>query len=499
MSKLLSGIVFAFLGLFAACLPARAVEITFLLVNDVDQMSDRDGRGGYARIAAAVKAERATHENVVFMHAGDAISPSLLSGFDQGAHIVTLINMTQPDVFVPGNHEFDFGPDTFRKRMSEARFPLLAANLRDAAGERLPGFSDIRMREFGGIKIGFVGLTTEQAEATSTPGDLKIAPALATGLKEAAALRSTGADVVVAVVHADRAIDRELVASRAFDLIFSGDDHDLLLNYDGRTVLMESPAQGEMIAALDLTVEADDGGDGRRVEWWPRFRVLDTADFPPDPEVMERVEGFQQELSKELEVVIGRTATELDSRRATVRTGEAAIGNLIADAMRETVGAQIALMNGGGIRAERRYPPGADITRKDILAELPFGNRVMKLEVTGDVLRKALENGVSQIEQSAGRFPQVSGLAMEVNPKAEPGSRLRNVMLNGAPLDPKQTYTLATVDFVARGGDGYEALVDAPRIIGERDGPLLAAAVMAHLRKRGEIAPKTEGRIEMLR
>jgi 2',3'-cyclic-nucleotide 2'-phosphodiesterase (5'-nucleotidase family) len=349
------------------------------------------------------------------------------------------------------------------------------------------------------VKIGIVGLTAEDSHAKSSPGDLKIEPALATGIKQAEALRRDGAHLIIGVVHTSRRIDRELFESRGLDLLLSGDDHDLLVQFDGRTALVESSSQGEYVTAIDLTIETGDRDGRPDVTWRPDFRIIDSADVEPDPEVGQRIAGFEAEFSRELEVVVGRTATELDSRRTTIRSGEAAIGNLITDAMRETVGAELGLMNSGGIRANKRYPAGTEISRKDILAELPFGNRVVKLEVRGDILRSALENGFSQVEEDAGRFPQVSGMVVEADLKAPAGNRVKSVMINGAPLDPAQTYTMATVDFLTGGGDGYGLLVDAPRILNERDGPLLAAAVMAHIRKRGEVSPALEGRIKATR
>lgn len=186
-------------GILLLCTAAAAerAEVTFLLINDVDQMTEDDGRGGYPRIVAAIEAERAARDNVIFVQAGDAISPSLLSGFDQGAHIISLLNMARPDIFVPGNHEYDFGPDIFLRRMAEAEFPLLAANLRDASGQRLPGFQDNAILEFGGVRVGVVGLTADDAYVKSSPGDLKIAPTVETGIAQAAALRDAGAHLVV--------------------------------------------------------------------------------------------------------------------------------------------------------------------------------------------------------------------------------------------------------------------------------------------------------------
>src|SRR5580700_7882313 len=125
--------------------PAATARITFVLVNDIYLMSDKmmfDGerRGGFARLAAVVRAERTRGRPLIFAHGGDTLSPSLMSGIDQGAHIITLTNLIPPDIFVPGNHEFDFGKGVFLQRMAEAKFPLYGANLRAADGQPLPGF-----------------------------------------------------------------------------------------------------------------------------------------------------------------------------------------------------------------------------------------------------------------------------------------------------------------------------------------------------------------------
>src|SRR4029077_17156586 len=137
---------------------AETTKVTFLLVNDIYQMGDQempDGkrRGGFARLAAIVKAERAKGGHVIFAHGGDTISPSLMSGIDRGAHIIELTNMVTLDLFVPGNHEFDFGKSIFLQRMREAKFPLFAANLRDHEGALLPGFKDRAIVTVDGVRI----------------------------------------------------------------------------------------------------------------------------------------------------------------------------------------------------------------------------------------------------------------------------------------------------------------------------------------------------------
>src|SRR5262249_54312182 len=147
------------------------------------------------------------------------------------------------------------------------------------------------------------------------------------------------------------------------------------------------------------------------------------------------VAGFERELSHELDAPLATTAVELDSRTAIVRAREAAIGDLIADAMRVASDADAAIMNGGGIRAGKIYPPGSAITRRDILAELPFGNRVVTLELSGGELKGAVENGLALLPNASGRFPQVSGLTIEADPRRPPGGRIVSMKVGDAPLD----------------------------------------------------------------
>src|SRR5262245_61920778 len=160
----------------------HTANVTFVLFNDFYLMAEQpfpDGksRGGFARLAAVIKAERerarAEGRSVIVAHGGDTLSPSVMSGLDQGAHIVALTNIVAPDIFVPGNHEFDFGKAVFLQRMSEATFPLYGANLRDAAGAPLPAFKDRATIDVGGVRIGLTGLAYEQSGRMSSPEDLR--------------------------------------------------------------------------------------------------------------------------------------------------------------------------------------------------------------------------------------------------------------------------------------------------------------------------------------
>jgi 2',3'-cyclic-nucleotide 2'-phosphodiesterase (5'-nucleotidase family) len=481
---------------------AQTAKVTFILVNDIYIMGDQvaaDGqrRGGFARLAAIVKAERArardTGGHVILAHAGDTLSPSLMSGLDQGAHIITLTNMIPPDIFVPGNHEFDFGKAIFFKRMAEAKFPLYAANLRGPDGKQLPNFKDRAIVTVDGVRIGLTGATLDDTPRTSSPGDLQFLPTVATARAQAELLRKEGADFVVAVLHADRKQDYALFATHTVDLILTGHDHDLFINYDGRDAMVESSYDAHYVTAIDVTITIKEQNGKRETVWWPQFRIIDTATVTPDPEVAAVVAKFEADFDREMDTPIGTTAVMLDSRNATVRTREAAIGNLIADAIRAASRTDVAIINGGGIRAGKVYPPGATIKRRDVLAELPFGNRVIEFELSGAALKRAIEHGLAQLPNAGGRFPQVSGLTVVAEMSRPAGSRVTAIHVSGAPLDEARKYSVATNDFLAAGGDGYTMFADASKP--DPDAPLLANEVMDYIRKVGTVTTGVEGRI----
>lgn len=475
-------------------------KVTLLLTSDVYKMDEEQGRGGMARISAVLKAEKAAHENVLSFHAGDTISPSLMSGFDHGAHIVDLFNMTPLDVFVPGNHEFDYGPEIFLKRMHEFKAMVLAANLREAKGQPIPGVSDSHVFTVGAVRIGVIGLTEDGSPGTSRPGRLNFADSLTTAEREATRLRKAGADLIVLVAHAGRERDLELYASRVADVILSGHDHDLFMQFNEKTAIIEAGEDGMAVAAVDLDISVETSGDGkRRVRWWPHFRFIDTAEAIPDALVAVRVAQYGAKLGSELSAPIGKTASELDSRNSAVRGGEAVIGNLFADALRESTKADFALLNGGGFRGGKVYPAGSMLTRKDVLSELPFLNKAYVLQISGATLLQALEQGFAGAENEVGRFPQVSGLKIRADVTRAEGHRIVLASAGKVKIKAGRSYLLVTNDYLAGGGDGYLALKAARVVTGDRDADLVANIVISYLKTKGTVSPVLEGRVVVAR
>jgi 5'-nucleotidase / UDP-sugar diphosphatase len=483
-----------------AALPAAAetVKLTLLGVGDVYNYAETNGRGGFARLNAVAKAERAANPNTIYVFDGDMLSPSLQSGFDMGQNTIEFTNLVPFDLAVPGNHEFDFGPENFAAKMKESKYPWAAINITQEDGTPLEGLGGVMVKEVGGLKVALIPVAQDTSPTVSSTGTLKFAPTVETAIAAAKQARDDGADIVVGVVQTDMANDRKLIASHAFDVVLSGDDHSYATAYDGVTAYVETSIDGQLLSPLDLTVEVGEKDGKRTIKWTPSFRFIDTATVTPDPESQALADKYTAALDATLNVEIGTTETAMDSRRNVVRGEESAMGNLIADAMRAQTGTDIAIMNGGGIRADRTYDAGAKLTRRDILKELPFGNTTVTTELPGSQVLAALENGVSQIEKGAGRFAQVSGLTMTVDPSAEAGKRVSEVMVGGAPLEMDKLYSVATNDYILGGGDGYAALGGGKMLTNNGSGNFVANDVMTYVEKMGNVKPMVEGRIKKL-
>ena len=532
---------------------AEPFTVTFIHVNDWDRMGGDNGRGGAARIAAAVKAERARAEAegglAVATFGGDMISPSVMSGIDRGAHMIDLANAVGIDLAVPGNHEFDFGPEVLRARLAESDAVWLAGNI-DYRGLRgFPGTRATTMIEKAGYRLGFLGLLTPDTVEISAAGEnVTFLPQAEIAASLAAELRAAGADLVIALTHNRTSEDMDLLRRvRDIDIVLGGHDHELTAWYDGRQAILKAGSQGRYAGILRLTldriealpdrnspdavpgaspgavenavpgaspgaVEAAnaEGGAGNRsrVTWTPNYDLRSTAGVEPDPDVAAMVAAYEAQLDRELGQVIGRTETELDTRGPVVRRGEAAFGNLLADALIAATGADVAITNGGGIRGGRVYPPGSELTPRMLISELPFGKATVVLALTGAQLREALENGVSRAEESDGRFPQVAGVRFAFDARRPPGSRITRIEVGrgaavgveaapggAVPLYPARTYTVATNDFMHTGGDGYTVFQGAEVLIDAASGDTMANHLIEYVRTAGTVAPVIDGRI----
>jgi 2',3'-cyclic-nucleotide 2'-phosphodiesterase (5'-nucleotidase family) len=448
--------------------------VQLLLVNDVYELEPAQGRGGLARVATLVRALRQESPNTLFVLAGDTLSPSLLSTLRQGAQMIEGWNALGLDAATFGNHEFDFGPAVLAQRIGESRFPWVSSNVLDGAtGAPFGGARPWLRRDFEGVRVGMIGLTTADAAKTSSPGPgLRFEAPLAAARAALAALGPV--DLRVALTHLPLREDRALADALPIDAILGGHDHDPMLHEAGRTVIIKAGADALNVGQVEYEIRCG-AVLGRRERLIPIDDRLAEA-----PDVVALVQEQAVRLARELDSVVATAAAPLDARESVTRRQETPVGRLFADLMRARVGAQVGLLNSGAIRGNRVIPAGP-ITKRDVRQLLPFSNTVTLLEVSGEALRAALERSVDQLPRPSGHFLQTAGVRFTVDPARPPGRRIGDVEVDGRPLVPDGRYRVAVPDYLARGRDGYPMLAAARVLLAPEDGPGLTETVLAGL------------------
>lgn len=477
---------------------ACTVRVTLLQVNDVYQLTpaDRGTRGGLSRISTLRKQILKESPNTLFLLAGDTLGPSVESITFKGQQMIDAWNNIALDYSVLGNHEFDFGDEVLFQRMKESNFKWLGANVVDRkTGKPFGGTPLFDVRELGGVKVGIFGLTLQETKTTSKPGpDTEFRDACETARAVIPQIRAAGAQTIVALTHLSLADDKRLArCAEGIDVIIGGHEHTLLQSSSGGTPIFKMTADAREMGRIDLNIDAKTG----KVESIDWQIIPVTNAIADDPAFAPVVAKYNSRLT-ELSTVVGKTSVALDARSATNRSEETNVADFIADAFRREAGADFALMNGGSIRADEVIEPG-DLTLRDVLSILPFGGDLVKIEVTGDTLIKALEHGVGLTAPGAepGRFPHVSGLRYAFDASRLPGVRLVEVTTaNGKPVDPKRTYTLVTTAFIAGGGDEYAMLKGHANLLKDKltDSDVLRRAIAT----ARTVAPQTDGRIRRL-
>jgi 2',3'-cyclic-nucleotide 2'-phosphodiesterase (5'-nucleotidase family) len=485
----------AVLVLLATRAAAQApIPLTFMHFNDTYQLGPVDGgkAGGLDRLAYVIKQVRAQDPEAQLLFPGDLISPSLESAiFNKGTQMIEGVNALGIDAATLGNHEFDYGPAVLQERLAQSNFPWVVTNLYRADFSRVPRTLFTLIKRVRGIDVGYFGLLTQETMVSSSPGpDIRVVDEVGAARGVVPVLQRGGARVIVGITHIPMALDREILRQApGIHLIAGGHDHDPMRATVGTALVAKAGSDSRWLGVVRMQVSPD----GRVLSMRDELITI-TDQTPSDPAVAAIVKRYADRMSRELDVVIGRTTVALDARNITVRAAESALANLITDVMRQAVSADVAITNGGGIRTNAVLPVG-EIKRKDVLAWMPFGNVIVKVRMSGGAILAALENGVSQVEGLGGRFPQVSGLTYTFSRSRPAGSRIVSVTVAGRPLDPTAFYTVATNDFLLRGGDGYATIKAAEVIINEAGGPVMATAVAEAIQRAGTVSPRAEGRI----
>ena len=479
---------------------AHQVNLRILYVNDFHGFAEPDkptgGKtplGGIVYLAGAVDRARQEQPSLL-LSAGDMIQGNAWANLFKGQSVIDVMNAMKFDAMVVGNHEFNFGPEVLKDRIAQANFPVLGANV-----EGFPPLKPYVVKELQGVKIGIIGVVTQDAANTS--------PRNVAGLKfitPESAIRKylpdlkRQADIIVVLSHCGYPADRELAARvPGLDVIVGGHSHTKILQPElvGKTIIVQAWEHGKALGVLDLQVSA-----GKIVKFQGALQEISPAAGPANRQVQEIVARYEGLANPPLRQVIGEARVDLEAKR--VRTEETNLGDFVADVMRQTAGADAAMINGGSIKAGIAQ---GKIETQDVYNALPYDTYLIALRLTGTQLKEALEHGVSEPGKPSHRFPQVSGLSFTYSRSAPAGSRVKDVTVGGRPLDPQKEYVVATIDYLAAGGDGYTVFGEAikngsglknSKLVYNNPGAWLRDQVIAAIQARKTIAPKIDGRIK---
>ena len=482
----------------------RKADIVILYTSDVHCGIDQGF--GYAGLAAVRDYLVSQGDEVILVDDGDSIQGEPIGTMTKGEALVNLMGKIGYSVAIPGNHEFDYGMDQFLTLAKNAEFDYISCNF-NKDGELI--FDPYVIRELDGVKVAFVGVTTPKTLTSSTPryfqneegefvyGFLQdetgegVYGAVQKAVDDA---RAEGAEYVVVMGHLG---DEEecrpwtyadvITNTSGIDVFLDGHSHDTeqvtVKDKDGKDVLRS--ACGTKLACIGYCRIAADGTITTGLYTWNN-KVAAPALLGLNNKATDAVKEATKTLDAKLKETVASSEVTLtiydpeavDSNGKPirmVRRAETNLGDLCADAYRAQSGADVAFVNGGGVRVNIE---AGKITLNDILKVHPFGNAMCVIEVTGQQILDALEWGARNVPGENGGFLQVSGLSYEIHSyipdpcKADENTmfagiegerRVQNVMIDGQPLDPEATYTLASHNYMLLDhGDGYTMFDGAP-------------------------------------
>ena len=458
--------------------------------------------GGSGRLVSAINEARGRTNNAILVDAGDQFQGTLFYTYYKGKLAAEMMNMLGYDGMTVGNHEFDDGPEVLKGFMDAVNFPVLMSNA-DVSGEPLLAgrLAKSTVIERGGEKLGLIGLTPQDTDELASPGPNVIFTNPVSAVQgEVDKLTAAGVNKIIVLSHSGYGVDQQVAAgTTGVDVIVGGHSNTLLSNTNeqaegpyptmvGSTAIVQAYAYGKFRGKLDVTF--DDAGNVTEAVGEPL--VMDAA-VAEDQDTVDRVSEAAVPLEGIRNKVVAQTNEAIGGDRAVCRAKECTMGNLIADAMLARVagqGIEVAIQNGGGIRASI---DAGDVTMGEVLTVLPFQNTLSTFQVTGETLVAALENGVSQVEEGAGRFPQVAGMTFAFDGSQPAGSRVSDVMVGGTPIDMARVYGVVSSNYLRGGGDGYKMFRDAANAYDF--GPDLAEVTAEYLAKHAPYKPYTDGRI----
>ncbi len=469
----------------AGCGPAPRATILYVTdAHEIAPVVDRHGdRGGVARLKTVVDGRKREDPDALLVFGGDLAGGTLFGGVFRGEPMVDALGRVGVGLASFGQHDFDFGAAHAKSLVERASFPWISANLVERDGRPFASVPTRKLLRVGGLRVGFVGLTDDFG-TTTQEGSVRQTDLVAAAARESAALRREGAEAVVALTQAGFEANRRLLVEvPGLDAVLTEEESEtvsVVRWVGGRPVA--APC-GNLGSVVELVLERRSGGVCARVA----AHAVDGS-AGADPGLAGEAKAWMAKLDEQLSAPIGALAEPLENLGSLDR--ETGLGDLVADAFREAAGADVALVPGSSLRAPL---PAGPLTRRHAKAVLPFGNRVVAVELDGAAVRAALERALSSVGERTGGLLQVSGLTLAADLAAPEGRRLLDVLSSGVPLRDGGLYRVAVSSHLASGGDGHAEIAGGRRLPGAF--PLDADALGEHLARASAGGPASVPRL----
>eukprot|EP00915_Cephaloidophora_sp_WS-2016_P001134 GHVH01001560.1.p1 GENE.GHVH01001560.1~~GHVH01001560.1.p1 ORF type:complete len:626 (+),score=86.32 GHVH01001560.1:185-2062(+) len=494
----------------------REDTLTIIHFNDVYNVDpDTNGQGGFPRFATALRRHKEKHPLIFF--SGDAFSPSMISTMLRGRQMVPFLNSVQITTACVGNHDWDFGLDDFETLAGSTYFPWVLSNLLDSNEHVIGGTQRYHIFEHQGYKIGVIGLIEYEWLETISLIDLneliytdfiKAAKALVQLLKY------KGVELIIALTHM-RAPNDEKLASEVdgLDLILGGHDHHYAgMHSMGGTVVGKSGTDFREFSVLTIQpgvkdsnvdesfqsvrgcLNADeDPKDGHSLVPQSgafimpefaggstlRWERVDCQNMQPNSHVQLMVDKFTSKIEASMGQKMGAFNTLLEARFSHIRTRETNTGSFLCDLMRMFTQSDVALLNSGTLRADCQIQAFETFTLRRLVQLLPYPDELVVLELTGSKLIETLECGYCMYPKLEGRFLQVAGVSLTMDPSKSPGSRVSDVKIRRwkqdefEPIQPANKYKVIVKQYMAQGKDGFDCLLGSKVLVDPESTPVL--------------------------
>lgn len=446
--------------------------------------------GGYAKLYTLLTQIRKEAPNVLLLDAGDTLHGTNLVNLQKGLNVVAMMNGLGYDAMVPGNHDFNYGYTHLVNLSKVANFKVLSANVEK---DSKPVFEPYTIIEKEGVRVAIIGLSAEETPIVTHPNNvigLKFSNPVEK-VKTMVAEVKDKADIVVVLSHVGYEVDQKIAKEvPGIHLIIGGHSHTQLdkPTVVNNVIIAQTGEHSKNLGRVDLSIE-----NGKIVSY--AGSLISVDDKVAKNSAFNQIIKIQDaKLSAMMNEVIGTAAVELQGERAQVRTQETNLGNLVADVMLSACEADLAVTNGGGIRASINT---GDITVGEIFTALPFDNTLVVIEVTGAQLKAALENSVSKAPEQNGAFLQVAGIKFSYDPKKPAGQRVLDVTVQGQALDLNKKYRVATNDFTAAGGDGYTSFKEGKVVY--QSGLYLRDVMVSYIKNLKTVNIKADGRVNVVK